>query len=278
MKKIIINADDFGHSKENNEAIKSGFQAGIITSTSLMANMDGFENAVKEIMPQIPDIDMGFHFNIMEGKALTKSEMLCNSEGYFNNSYQNLILKSKNINFLKQAEAEFRTQIEKVLNYTQISHIDSHVHTHAIPGIFNLTLKLAEEYNIKYIRTQQEIPYIVLSKVFNTKFPVNIIKNILLNTFSAINKKTLKNSKVKTNDYFIGVLYTGYMDEAAILGGLNKIREENTICEIIFHPYLPQDSIVTGKSHNYREYLITQNPNFKEALKNSDFVLSNYKN
>ena len=278
MKKIIINADDFGYSKENNEAVKAGFQSGIITSTSLMANMDGFENAVKEVLPQISDIDTGFHFNIMEGKSLTNSEMLCNSEGYFNNSYQSLIIKSKKNDFLKQAEAEFRAQFEKAAEYAQISHIDSHVHTHAIPEIFNLTLKMAEEYNVKYIRTQLEKPYIVLNKVFNTKFPVNIIKNILLNTFSIINKKTLKNSKIKTNDYFIGVLYTGYMDEAAIINGLRKIREENSVSEIIFHPYLPQDSVSTGKPHNYREYLITQNPNFKEALKNSDFVLTNYKN
>ena len=278
MKKIIINADDFGHSKENNEAIKAGFQAGIITATSLMANMDGFENAVKEILPQIPHIDTGFHFNIMEGKSLTKSELLCDSNGYFNNSYQNLIIKSKQKEFLKQTEKEFRVQIEKVLNYTQISHVDSHVHTHAIPEIFKLILKLAEEYNIKYIRTQQENPYIVLNKIFNTKFPINIVKNVLLNYFSIINKRAMNNSQVKTNDYFIGVLYTGYMDESAILNGLRKIGKENTVTEIIFHPYLPQDIRFTGKSHNYREYLITQNPNFKETLKNSDFVLTNYKN
>ena len=31
---------------ENNEAIKLGYEAGIITATSLISNMDGFENAV----------------------------------------------------------------------------------------------------------------------------------------------------------------------------------------------------------------------------------------
>lgn len=278
MKKIIINADDFGYSKENNEAIKSGFETGIITSTSIMANMDGFEHAINEILPQIPDIDKGFHFNIIEGKSITNPKMLCNNEGYFNNGYKDLIIKSKQKEFLKQAEAEFRAQIEKILSHTEISHIDSHVHTHAIPEIFKLTLKLAEEYKIKYIRTQYEKPYIVAKKVLNTKFPINIIKNVLLNTFTLVNKNSLKNSEVKTNDYFIGVLYTGYMDEDAILNGIKKIREENSVTEIIFHPYLAQDLTLPGKSHNYREYLITQNPNFKKALENSDFVLTNYKN
>ena len=58
MKKIIINADDFGYSKENNEAIKLGYESGIITSTSLIVNLEGFENAVFEVFPKIPQIDI----------------------------------------------------------------------------------------------------------------------------------------------------------------------------------------------------------------------------
>ena len=81
MKKIIINADDFGYSKENNEAIKLGYEAGIITATSLISNMDGFENAVIEVLPQIPHIDIGFHFNIIEGKCLTNQQLLCDKKG-----------------------------------------------------------------------------------------------------------------------------------------------------------------------------------------------------
>lgn len=72
MKKIIINADDFGLTKENNEAIKEGFKTGVITATSLIANTDGFDNAVNDILPLIPDIDVGFHFNIVEGEITVK--------------------------------------------------------------------------------------------------------------------------------------------------------------------------------------------------------------
>ena len=101
MKKIIINADDFGYSKENNEAIKLGYKANIITSTSLIANMEGFENAIFEILPEIPQIDIGFHFNIIEGKSLTNQPLLCDKNGNFNNNYLQLILKS---NYLPGSE------------------------------------------------------------------------------------------------------------------------------------------------------------------------------
>ena len=275
MKKLIINADDFGYSENNNIAIQKGFETGIITSTSLMANMQGFDNVVNIVIPQIPNIDMGFHFNIMEGKSLTDCPLLCNSDGIFQNSYQKLIIKSKDKEFMSQIEQEFRAQIEKCLKYCKISHLDSHVHTHAIPIIFNLFVELAKEYNIKYIRTQRELPYIVFNKVFNTKFPLNIVKNILLNTYSSINKTALKQTDLKTNDCFIGVLYTGYMDEQAILSGLKAIKKDNTVTEVIFHPYY-SENVPSDKLHKYKEYLITQNPALKQNIADAGFMLTNY--
>lgn len=278
MKKLIINADDFGLSKGNNEAIKQGFLSGVITSTSLLTNTEGFINATEEILPQISDIDLGFHFNLMEGKSLTKSPLLSNADGTFNNSYGQLILKSTQKDFLNAIEAEFRLQIEKMLKYAQPSHVDSHVHTHAIPNIFKLVSKLAQEYGIKYIRTQKELPYFVAEKSFNTKFALNIIKNILLNTFTAGNVNLLKNNNLKTNDYFIGVLYTGFMDEKAILEGLKKIEKDNSVTEIIFHPYIAlEDTDKKGKESNIREFLITQNTSIRKQIEETGFNFTNYR-
>ncbi len=275
MKKIIINADDFGYSKENNEAVKLGYESGIITSASIMANMGGFEHAVKEILPAVENFDLGFHFNIIEGKSLSNVPILCDSNNNFNNNFIQIAVKSQNKNFLNQTEQEFRMQIEKVLKYHNISHIDSHVHIHSIPAIYNLIIKLAQEYKIRYIRTQKEIPYIVWNKSFNLKYPVNMIKNILLNSYTNINIKKLKKSQVKTNDYFIGVLYTEFMDEQSIIKGIKKIKKENSITEVIFHPYYSKE-IPKNKEANYREFQITQNQKFKEIIENSGFIISGY--
>ncbi len=270
MKKIIINADDFGYSKDNNEAVKQGFLSGFITSASIMTNMQGFDDAVN-ILKEIPNIDLGFHFNIMEGKSITKCSLLCGKDGYFNQSYIDLILKSHNKAFMQEIEQEVKAQLEKILKYHKISHIDSHIHTHAIPNIFKLTVKLAKEYNINFIRTQKEIPYIVFEKSYNLKYPVNMIKNILLDYYTKINKKELSIQKINSNDYFIGILYTGNMDEKAIIEGIKKIKKDNTITEIIFHPSLDKN-----KLNNYREFLITQNPKLKENLINLGFEFCNY--
>jgi len=276
MKKVIISADDFGYSKENNEAVLIGFQAGNITSAGLMANMSGFYNAVNEILPAAAGLDIGFHFNIVEGKSLTKADLLCDLNGGFNCGFLNLLFSQNNKKLLEQIEAEFRAQIEKVLKYTAVSHIDSHVHVHAIPAIFNLVVKLAKEYNVQYVRTQNELPYIVTEKILNSRFPANVIKNILLNVLTNKNRKFLSANNVLSNDYIIGVLYTGYMDENAIYNGLKRINKEDSVTEVLFHPYLPENISCSERMNNYREFLITKTPKLRENLKNIGFDLVSY--
>lgn len=202
-KKFILNADDFGMSKAFNRAVLEGYHNGFLTSASLCANGKAFNAAVNEIIPECPNLGIGVHLNIIEGKSLTKAPMLTNSKGKFNNGYLQLILKSGNSEFLKQVEFEFRTQIETIMNYTKVDHIDSHVHTHAIPNIFKITAKLAKEYNIPCIRTQSEEMYFVpsLKKHISLKYPPNILKIILLNYFTNINRKVAKEYNLITNDF-----------------------------------------------------------------------------
>lgn len=274
-KKFILNADDFGMSKAFNRAVLEGYHNGFLTSASLCANGKAFNAAVNEIIPECPNLGIGIHLNIMEGRSLTKAPMLTNKRGKFNNSYLKLMLKSNDHQFLEQIEYEFRTQIETVMNYTKVDHIDSHVHTHAIPNIFKLTAKLAKEYKIPYIRTQHEEMYFVPSvkKHLNFKYPPNILKILLLNGFSKINKKTALEYGLKTNDYLLGVGYTGLMDSMTVEYGLKAI-EENCLVEALIHPC---NYAASRQNQHYREFLITQNKSLKDKINRLGFEITNYK-
>ena len=221
-KKFILNADDFGMSKSFNRAVLDGYHNGFLTSASLCANGKAFNVGADEIIPECPNLGIGVHLNIIEGRSLTKAPLLTNKRGKFNNSFVQILLKSNNPKFLNQVEFEFRTQIETVMNYTKVDHIDSHVHTHAIPNIFKIAAKLAKEYNIPYIRTQYEEMYFVpsLKKHLNFKYPPNILKILLLNYFTSKNKKIVEEYGLHTNDYLLGVGYTGLMDDLTIECGL----------------------------------------------------------
>ena len=274
-RKFILNADDFGMSKAHNRAVLDGYHKGFLTSASLCANGKAFNAAVNEIIPECPNLGIGVHLNIIEGRALTKAPMLTNKKGKFNKGFSGILLKANDPAFLEQIEFEFRTQIETIQNYAKIDHIDSHVHTHAIPSIFNIAAKLAKEYNIPFIRTQYEEMYFVpsLRKHLNFKYPINILKIILLNYFTMINKKTVQEYGLNTNDYLIGVGYTGIMDSSTVEYGLKAI-EGNCIAEALIHPC---NYTVPNNNQHYNEFLITQNKSLKDKIDRLGFEITNYK-
>ena len=274
-KKFILNADDFGMSKAHNRAVLDGYNNGFLSSASICANGKAFNAAVNEILPECPNLGIGVHLNIIEGRSLTKAPLLTNKRGKFNNGYLALILKSYNQEFLKQVEYEFRTQIETVLNYTKVDHIDSHVHTHAIPNLFKLTAKLAKEYNIPYVRTQFEEMYFVPSvkKHINLNYPLNVIKIALLNSFTISNRKTVQELGLKTNDYLIGVGYTGMMDDKTIEFGL-KTLDDDCLVEALIHPC---NYAKPTKNQHFREFLITQKKELEDKIKRLGFEITNYK-
>ena len=274
-KKFILNADDFGLGYANNQAVLEGYTNGFLTSASLCANTEAFSNAVHDIIPDCPKLGIAAHLNIMEGKSLTKCTLLTDNSSYFNRGYGYLLLNRKNKKLLEQIEDEFRAQIEKIIQETEIDHLDSHVHTHAIPEIFEITCKLAKGYGIPFVRTQYEQPYVIprLTKHLNIKYPINLIKIGLLQYFTNINKKTVKQYELKTNDYILGVGYTGMMDSAAIEYGLSALNQD-CIAEALIHPCKYHDS--TKNTHT-TEFNITQDINLKTAISRLGFDITNYK-
>jgi len=279
-KKFVLNADDFGMSTAFNTAILEGYQAGILKSTSLVANGNAFDEAVNKIIPQAPDLGVGVHLNIIEGKSLTKDlRELTDVNGNFNLSYGQMILKSYfNKEYLKQLETEFRAQIEKIKNAgVNISHIDSHVHTHAIPPMFKLVCKLAEEYGIKQIRTQYEHFYMVPDVMIhlNTKYPVNLIKIGLLDFFTFQNRSVVKQYNLNTNDYLIGVGYTSMMNSLTISCGLTALKnKKGIVAEALIHPCRYEDGTV---DNHFTEYRITQNEKLKNKIEQMGYEIGNYR-
>lgn len=278
-KKFILNADDFGMSNAHNKAVLNGYNNGFLTSASICANGKAFETAVNEIIPECLNLGIGVHLNIIEGKSvqnLTKVNSLTNLDNEFNNGYLKLIYLSDNSWFLDQVEQEFRAQIEKVLKYTKVDHLDSHVHVHAIPKIFEITCKLAKEYGISQVRTQFEKFYVIsdIGKHVNLKYPPNILKVMLLNTFTIKNRVSITQYELKTNDYILGVGYTGLMDDKTIYHGLCNIKEENVVVEALIHPTCTSSKI----QKNQHEFMITQNMDLKDKIQRLGFEIVNYKN
>ena len=280
-KKFVLNADDFGMSEAFNTAILEGYNAGILKSTSLVANGEAFDEAVSKVVNNCPNLGVGVHLNIIEGKALTKDiDEVADVNGNFYNSYGQLIIKAykpNNKEFMAQLEQEFRAQIEKIKNAgVKITHIDSHVHTHAIPPIFKLVCKLAKEYDIPQIRTQYEHFYLVPDIFIHLQkaYFVNIIKILLLNFFTCQNKPVAKKYGLTTNDYLLGVGYTSMMNSLTVSTGLAVLKNrKDIVAEALIHPCRYEDGTI---DNHFTEYRITQSDKLKAKIEQMGYEIGNY--
>lgn len=272
-KQLIINADDFGMSESINLAVLDAYKNGILTSASLLANGPAFEHSIS-LLKEMQGIGLAVHLNIIEFSTLQKNikqdSLLYDRNGRYNNGFVKLLLKSFNHDILKEVEEDFRLQIEKVLAYTPVDHIDSHVHVHAIPNIFKIVCRLAKEYGIKNIRTQFEYPYFVpdIKKYLSLKYPVNLIKVMILNTFTLINRQVIDKDYFSTNENIIGVNYTGCMDTATISAALKNVREKT---ELLVHPCI--DSSMHSRIFEYQAIV---DEGLRQQIADCDIDLINF--
>ena len=156
MTRVIINADDLGISLDVNRRIEEAIIAGAITSSTIMANGPAFDDAVR-IAKLYPNISFGVHLNIIEFEPLSDSTVfkkygMLNDSGEF---LEGAIYAIQEIgDDLKEAvRKEFDMQIEKVKDSgVNISHLDSHQHTHTIYAFKEVMSSLMKKHHIDKIR------------------------------------------------------------------------------------------------------------------------------
>lgn len=155
MKKLIINADDFGMSNEVNEGTKKGISQGIITSVSVMVNMPHFEDAIK-FLKKNPRVSVGLHFNITEGKSLLlpkdAKNLIREDDSFYH--WPQLVTRVASKSIKKtEIENELKKQYMILKNTgLPITHIDSHHHVHLYPSIFKIVSAFANKEKIQSLR------------------------------------------------------------------------------------------------------------------------------
>jgi len=157
ISRLIVNADDFGYSEAVNRAILRGFETSLLTSTSIMANMPGFDEAVGLVgRNDLLEHKVGLHLNLTEGfslsKTLTSCPAFCGEGGRLVYRHDRPLFRLSG----KERAAvydELRMQFERGLAAgIRPSHLDSHHHVHTEWAIAPLVCRLARTYGIRRIR------------------------------------------------------------------------------------------------------------------------------
>lgn len=155
IKKLIMNADDFGMTQGNSIGILMAHAQGILTSTTCMMNMPYAEFALKEAK-KFPKLGVGIHFVLTVGRPLVEgAKSYTDKDGNF--------IRPKDYPD-KQPHAdpeelyvEWKAQMEKYIEVAghKPTHIDSHHHVHLLPWHVEVAKRLAKEYDLPMRQREQ---------------------------------------------------------------------------------------------------------------------------
>jgi chitin disaccharide deacetylase len=160
LKCLIVNADDFGLTRLVSQGILDAHHYGIVTSTSLIATGEAFEEAVAMAM-RAPRLSVGVHLALTEGiPVLPGFEIPTLADAYGRLYLTPRQLLSRIVTHhisLREIELELRAQIAKVLRAgIAPTHLDGHKHVHVLPGISEIVIRLAQEFAIPSVRCPVE--------------------------------------------------------------------------------------------------------------------------
>lgn len=234
-KQLIINADDFGIHPAVNEAVRKAATEGILTSTSLMAGGDAFDEAV-EMARSMPFLGIGIHLTLVGGikPVLPPSEVpsLTWDNGVFCHDYGKLIVRDLEGKIsLSEVYAEWDAQIQKIMNTgLPVTHMDGHQHMHMWPHFYPIARDLAKKYHISCMRVPDE------DVLFGMK-DGHIIRWAAkngLSLLSRMHRPDLKKNHIRTNDHFFGMLYGGHLSPERFAKFI--LQTKPGITEIMCHP------------------------------------------
>ena len=244
MRRLIINADDFGLTSGVNRAIVECHQMGVVTSATLMATGSALEEAVRM---QPPQLSVGCHVVLVDGVPVlpaTAVPSLAYAENgtTFAPTLGGFLQRIGTNRFSEQEiEAEATAQFRRLQAAgVAITHFDTHKHTHVFPAVLRPLLKAARACGIRALRNPfvpvRPLPFEELRarpSLWKRYLQVRTLRRFLP-TFSDL----VTEHGMTTNDGSLGVIETGSLDEElfeAILRGISVGLPEGT-WELVCHP------------------------------------------
>jgi predicted glycoside hydrolase/deacetylase ChbG (UPF0249 family) len=249
---LIVNADDFGFTRDVNKGILDAHRHGVLSATTLMANGDAFEDAVR-LAADVPSLDIGCHLVLIQGRSLLSGRDLPRT-------WNELLRALARHKF--DVYGELRAQVQKLFDARIIpSHFDTHKHTHVLPNVFSAVVRLAQEFAVPFIRLPFDTGWL----------PVRPL--------DAWYRKRLKEARLRCTDHFLGFRLTDVLTENSLAKAVSELPEGST--EFMSHPgYLGDDlrrAATRLKETRERELAALTSPRVKEVIKARGIVVTNYR-
>ncbi|HEX4268817.1 MAG TPA: ChbG/HpnK family deacetylase [Steroidobacteraceae bacterium] len=150
---VIVHADDFGETVDITEGICVAIEAGVVTSTSVMANMPATAAALRRAPQLSGQASFGAHLNLCEGRPLTRGATLTDADGQFLRKRALAVRALAGKLSLPELEAEVAAQVGLLRDAgLRVSHLDGHKHLHQLPIVCAAVANVLPRFGIERVR------------------------------------------------------------------------------------------------------------------------------
>jgi hopanoid biosynthesis associated protein HpnK len=239
MKRLIINADDFGLTRGVNRAIAEACQRGVVTSATLMAAGPEFDEAVA-LARSLPRLSVGCHVDLIQLSPISPTAQISTlvegtkfRPGFARFARAALSNRLSAEEIAREAAAQMgKLQAAGI----ELTHLDTHQHTHVFPAVLRGLLQAAKQCGVRAVRNPFEPRGLVkLSEV--TSRP-NLLSRYCavraLGTMAAKFRRMVEAEGMVTTDGTVGIVLTGFLNEQRLEKLIRRVPEGTW--ELVTHP------------------------------------------
>jgi hopanoid biosynthesis associated protein HpnK len=259
---LIITADDFGLHESVNRAVECAHRDGVLSAASLMVGAPAAPDAIARARA-CPGLAVGLHLVLADGASVLPPRAipdLVDSSGWFGNR-----MVREGVRFFclprvrRQLAMEIRAQFEEfAASGLRLDHVNAHKHFHLHPTILGLIIDIGREFGLRAVRLPREAGPPPLP---NAWLP------LLLNPWLALQQARLDAAGIVHNDYIVGLRESGRLDEAALLGALDRLPPRG-VGELYLHPAVESGAAIAASMRGYRhadEFAALLSPRVRKA-------------
>jgi chitin disaccharide deacetylase len=293
VRRLIVNADDFGLTAGVNRGIVEAQERGIVSSATLMANSQAFAEAAglaRSLAANKARFSVGCHVVLLDGEPLLPAERVAsllqpgaqNGSRQFRVKLNNFVIASfRNQLNPAEIEAEASAQFGRLQSAgVRPSHFDTHKHAHMFPAVLRPLLRAARECGVPAVRNPfgrvWPLPMGALLRkraLWRRFAELNVLRN-----FAARFRREVQAHGLRTTDGSLAVLVTGFLDLKLFTAMVDSIPEGTW--EFVCHPGYNDtdlDKVRTRlRESRVQELALLTSPEAKEVLQRRAIELITY--
>lgn len=239
IRRLIVNADDFGRSSSINQAVFLAHREGILTTASLMVNEPGCDEAVA-LARENPSLGVGLHLSLLCGRAALPPEKvpgLVSERGEFGDNPVSVGFRYFFRGRLReQLRAEIHAQFLKFRAAgLPLDHVNGHLHLHLHPVVFGILMEDAALLGIRHLRLTQDCLRLNV-KLARGRWLYRLSHALIYGVLSGRVRGVLDSRGIRHTQFVFGLLQDSRVDEEFILKLLPHLPSGDS--ELYSHPSL----------------------------------------